>query len=116
MFKVLFARKILVLVFLTFLMGTNTRAQEALPKPKPVPRMQVIPMPYHQASFQRDGVEITRYHFGPGLHRPFLFPIIGPSGRSLTRMGHPWDLQALTTGQIPFLDRSDKSVDKIFTA
>lgn len=91
MFKVLFARKILVLVFLTFLMGTNTRAQEALPKPKPVPRMQVIPMPYHQASFQRDGVEITRYHFGPGLHRPFLFSVIGPSGLSLTRMGHPWD-------------------------
>jgi len=91
MFKVLFARKILVLVFLAFLMGTNTRAQEALPKPKPVPRMQVIPMPYHQASFQRDGVEITRYHFGPGLHRPFLFPVIGQSGCSLTRMGHPHD-------------------------
>ncbi|UCE50717.1 MAG: PmoA family protein, partial [Phycisphaerales bacterium] len=27
----------------------------------------------------------------PGLHRPFLFPVIGPSGRSLTRMGHPHD-------------------------
>jgi len=53
--------------------------------------MQVIPMPYHQASFQRDGVEITRYHFGPGLHRPFLFPVIGQSGISLTRMGHPHD-------------------------
>ena len=91
MFKVLFARKILVLVFLAFLMGTNTRAQEALPKPKPVPRMQVIPMPYHQASFQRDGIELTRYHFGPGLHRPFLFPVIGQSGISLTRMGHPHD-------------------------
>ncbi len=56
-----------------------------------VPKMQVIPMPYEQASFQRDGVEITRYHFGSGLHRPFLYPIIGPSGRSLTRMGHPHD-------------------------
>jgi hypothetical protein len=65
-------------------------AQEA-PKPKPVPGMQVIPMPYNQASFQRDGVELTRYHFGPGLHRPFLFPMNGPSGRSLTRMGHPHD-------------------------
>ncbi|MGD8500725.1 MAG: PmoA family protein, partial [Phycisphaerales bacterium] len=53
--------------------------------------MQVLPIPYHQASFQRDGVEITRYHFGPGLHRSFLFPVIGPSGRSLTRMGHPHD-------------------------
>lgn len=53
--------------------------------------MQVIPMPYHQASFQRDGAEIARYHFGPSLHRPFIFPVIGPSGRSLTRMGHPHD-------------------------
>ena len=59
--------------------------------PKSVPQIQVVPMPYNQASFQRDGVEITRYHFGPGLHRPFLFPIIGPSGRPLTRMGHPHD-------------------------
>ena len=48
-------------------------------------------MPYHQASFQRDGAEIARYHFGPALHRPFVFPVIGPSGRSLTRMGHPHD-------------------------
>ncbi len=53
--------------------------------------MQVVPMPYHQASFQRDGVEIARYHFGPSLHRPFIFPVIGPSGCSLTRMGHPHD-------------------------
>jgi hypothetical protein len=59
--------------------------------PKAVPQMQVIPMPYDQASFQRDGREIARYHFGSGLHRPFLFPIVGPSGRSLTRMGHPHD-------------------------
>ena len=59
--------------------------------PKSVPRMQVVPQPYDQASFQRDGVEVTRYHFGPGLHRPFMFPVIGPSGRSLTRMGHPHD-------------------------
>jgi hypothetical protein len=48
-------------------------------------------MPYQQASFQRDGVEITRYHFGQEINRPFLFPVIGPSGRPLTRMGHPRD-------------------------
>jgi len=62
-----------------------------VPEPKPVPRLQVVPQAYGQASFQRDGVEITRYHFGAGLNRPFLFPLIGPSGRSLTRMGHPHD-------------------------
>jgi hypothetical protein len=30
-------------------------------------------------------------HFGPDLRRPFLFPIVGPSGRVVTRMGHPHD-------------------------
>ncbi|MEI7729345.1 MAG: PmoA family protein [Verrucomicrobiota bacterium] len=59
--------------------------------PKPVPLMQVIPLPLDQVSFQRDGTEIARYYFATNLARPFLYPIIGPSGRSLTRMGHPHD-------------------------
>ncbi|MEJ2705843.1 MAG: hypothetical protein P8Z79_25675, partial [Sedimentisphaerales bacterium] len=66
-----FFRFIIIAVILT-LIAKNAVAREQQPEPKPVPRMQVIPMPYDQASFQRDGVEITRYHFGPGLHRPFL--------------------------------------------
>lgn len=56
-----------------------------------VPLMQAVPQPYDQISFQRDGEEIARYYFGADLHRPFVFPIIGPSGRSLTRIGHPHD-------------------------
>jgi hypothetical protein len=60
-------------------------------EPKPVPQMQVVPLPDHQVSFQRDGVEIARYHFGTDGFRPFVFPVIGPSGRALTRMGHPHD-------------------------
>jgi len=56
-----------------------------------VPWMQAVPQPYDQVSFQRDGGEMARYHFGPSLLRPFVFPIIGPAGRSLTRMGHPHD-------------------------
>jgi hypothetical protein len=79
------------LVFSVILAAANLHGQDTLPAAKPVPHIQVIPMPYHQASFQRGGVELTRYHFGPGLHRPFLFPVIGPSGQSLTRMGHPHD-------------------------
>ncbi len=70
--------------------GGVAKAEE-VPEVKPVPRLQVVPQAYEQASFQRDGVEITRYHFGAGLRRPFLFPLIGPAGRSLTRMGHPHD-------------------------
>jgi hypothetical protein len=58
---------------------------------KPVPAMQAIPLPREEVSFQREGVEIARYYFGHDLNRPFVYPIIGPSGRSLTRMGHPHD-------------------------
>lgn len=63
--------------------------QPELRDAKPVPDMQVIPLPYDQASFQHLGSELTRYHFGQSLRRPFWFPVVGPEGRSLTRMGHP---------------------------
>jgi hypothetical protein len=58
---------------------------------KPVPLMQAIPLPEEQVSFQRDGVELARYYYGSELNRPFIYPVNGPSGRSLTRMGHPHD-------------------------
>ncbi|MBL7188014.1 MAG: PmoA family protein [Phycisphaerae bacterium] len=86
-----FGRNGLTSLLLLLLATMGLPAAETPSEPKSVPRMQVVPMPYHQASFQRDGVELARYHFGPALHRPFLFPVIGPSGRSLTRMGHPHD-------------------------
>lgn len=53
--------------------------------------MQAIPLPRGELSFQRAGVELARYHFSPDGSRPFIFPMIGPAGRSLTRMGHPRD-------------------------
>lgn len=70
---------------------TRVEAQVELPGAKPVPRMQVIPQPHGAASVTRDGVEVTRYHFDESLRRPFLFPLVGPSGRSVTRIGHPHD-------------------------
>lgn len=66
-------------------------ADTPLPDAKPVPAMQVLPLPDDQASFQLNSRELTRAHYSPSLRRPFLFPLIGPSGRSLTRMGHPHD-------------------------
>ena len=60
-------------------------------EPKPVPRMQVLPLPHDEVSFQRDGQELARFHYGMDQRRPFVHPINGPSGRSLTRMGHPRD-------------------------
>jgi hypothetical protein len=65
--------------------------QSSPSQPKPVPKMQAVPQPYDQVSFQREGQEIARFHFGSSLRRPFVFPLIGPSGRSVTRMGHPHD-------------------------
>jgi len=73
------------------LAAASGRAQVELPAARPVPAMQVVPLPDDRAAVTRDGVELTRYHFGPTLRRPFLFPLIGPAGRSLTRMGHPRD-------------------------
>jgi len=77
--------------FLLCLMPLANAYADGPAKPKPVPLMQAIPEPYDQISFQRDGQEIARYHFGAALRRPFVFPMIGPSGRSLSRMGHPHD-------------------------
>lgn len=65
--------------------------QADLPEARPVPAMQVIPLPRGEASIERGGQEISRYYFGGEHFRPFLYPIIGPSGKSLTRMGHPRD-------------------------
>ena len=52
------------------------------------PRVQVIPQ-IGRASLGIDGVERVGYEFGEGSARPFLFPLIGPSGNVLTRLGHP---------------------------
>ena len=60
-------------------------------QPKPVPRVQAIPLPDDQVSFECDKKELTRLHFAPNQQRPFLYPINGPSGFTLTRMGHPHD-------------------------
>jgi hypothetical protein len=57
--------------------------------PSEIPRCEVVPLPDHQASFRVGGAERLRWHFGPSYPRPFFFPLAGPSGAPLTRMGHP---------------------------
>ena len=52
-------------------------------------RCQVVPIDGHRASFQVAGKEVTRWNFGTEYPRPFLYPVLGPSGQTLTRMGHP---------------------------
>lgn len=50
---------------------------------------QIIPLPNHEVAFLIDGTRRMQWHYGPQYPRPFFFPLIGPSGHSLTRMGHP---------------------------
>jgi hypothetical protein len=57
--------------------------------PHRFPRCLVVPLPDHQVSFQVEGAERLRWHFGPSYPRPFFYPLVGPSGSPLTRMGHP---------------------------
>lgn len=52
------------------------------------PRVQALPG-VDRFGFWLDGRERVGYEFGTGGPRPFLFPLIGPSGRPVTRMGHP---------------------------
>lgn len=53
------------------------------------PRCQIVPLPDDQVSVLIDGSERTRWHYGKQYPRPFFFPLNGPSGETLTRMGHP---------------------------
>lgn len=53
------------------------------------PRCQVVPLPRDQVSFVIDGRERLGWHFGKDAPRPFFYPMIGPAGLPLTRMGHP---------------------------
>lgn len=75
---------------IAILIASSALGQE----PKPVPAMQVLPLPGEQVSVEWNGKEISRYHYftnTEGNGRPFLFPLVGPSGKSHIRMGHPRD-------------------------
>ncbi len=53
------------------------------------PHCELIPLPGRRVSLQIDGVEQTQWHAGLQDPHPFLFPVRGPSGALLTRLGHP---------------------------
>lgn len=95
--------------------------------PKDVPRVQAIPLPRGEVAFECDGHELCRLHTGDGLRRPFLYPVNGPSGLSLTRMGHPhdpvshshhnsvWLSHALVNGRDFWSDSGDRITDSVVT-
>lgn len=53
------------------------------------PRCQIVPLPGEQVTVGIDGRERLRWHGGSDAPRPFFYPLVGPAGLSLTRMGHP---------------------------
>ena len=57
--------------------------------PADSPRCEILPLPNHEVSFRVDGAEKTRWHSGGKYPRPFFYPLLGASGESVTRMGHP---------------------------
>jgi hypothetical protein len=46
-------------------------------------------LPGKQVAIGIDGKERLRWHAADDAPRPYFFPLIGPSGLPLTRMGHP---------------------------
>lgn len=75
----------MTIALLSSLMLMPLAADEA----PPFPRVQAIPLPMRQIAFEVDGTEIARYHFDASYYRPFVFPLIGPAGEDLTRIGQP---------------------------
>ncbi len=60
-------------------------------RPAGWPRTEIIPQPDDQLSFQVDGREVLRYHYGPQTPKPYVYPVIGPAGQPVTRLTHPHD-------------------------
>lgn len=53
------------------------------------PQCEIVPLPDFQFSFRIKGKERLRWHHSPEYQRPFFYPLTGPSGIPLTRIGHP---------------------------
>jgi hypothetical protein len=70
-------------------MSASVRAEPTTRKTPP--RVQARPEPRHGVSFLIDGRLVLSLDGGAGMRRPFLYPVIGPAGLPLTRMGHPHD-------------------------
>lgn len=71
--------------------GTEQLVLEASPAGPPYPRVQVDPQPDGALVFCVDGQPVAHYHHDPRGCRPFLHPLAGPGGVSLTAMGLPPD-------------------------
>jgi hypothetical protein len=87
---------VLILVSVFGSLGDSSAVAQApaasvLVERKTPPRVQVRPEPRWGASFWVGGRQVLGFDPGNGMRRPFLYPLLGPSGVPLTRMGHPHD-------------------------
>jgi hypothetical protein len=72
-----------VLALLGLLFGTPATAQP------PDASHQLRPQADRSIAFLTRGKQRAVWHFPSDAPRPFLYPLRGPSGQSVTRMGHP---------------------------
>ncbi|MEZ6121825.1 MAG: PmoA family protein [Planctomycetaceae bacterium] len=86
--RFLFGKQSLALLTLLAIGGADVCGQADDHEYRP-PKCEILPLPNDQVSFRIDGVEKLRWHFGSQYPRPFFYPLNGPSGEPLTRMGHP---------------------------
>jgi len=54
-----------------------------------IPKVELLPLTDDRVAFNVAGVERMVWNFAKRYPRPHLYPVIGPSGKPLTRMGHP---------------------------
>lgn len=74
------------------LLAFSACSPASTPKVAPgFPRAMIVPQPDDQVSFQVDGREWLRYHFGERTPKPYFYPVMGPSGSPVTRITHPHD-------------------------
>ncbi|HIE08321.1 MAG TPA: hypothetical protein EYP65_00560, partial [Armatimonadetes bacterium] len=52
---------------------------------------EVVPQPGGRLSVLFRGKEVAGYIFSPTERLPYVYPLVGPSGVSVTRIGHPHD-------------------------
>ncbi len=80
-----------ILASILLLVGCCTSSYSAEPSGDgyQLPQCEVIPLPANRLSFRLAGKERAGWHFAQDAPRPFFYPLTGPAGTSLTRMGHP---------------------------
>lgn len=54
-----------------------------------IPQIQIIPLQDDYLSIRHHGREILGWNASRQSPRPYFFPVVGPTGQSITRMGHP---------------------------